>query len=109
MTVEASGAISMCNVCADALTENQANCHECGAAFHLALRMDVGARDCGDAWIDDEVQAIVFGCNICLGRLEPSPPAPTVEKRRYTRREGTRASGVARARRAQRGAGRDGA
>ncbi len=74
---------------------NRANCNECGRDFHLALRVDVAARDCGDAWINDEVQALMFGCNSCLGRTEP--PAP----KRYQRR-GAGASAVAKARRRSR-------
>ena len=42
---------------------------------------------------DDEAQALSFACNTCLGRATPHT------KRRYARREGERASDVARARR----------
>ncbi|HLZ72941.1 MAG TPA: hypothetical protein VKV26_23805 [Dehalococcoidia bacterium] len=87
----------VCIVCAEPLTENRATCNQCGADFHFALRIDVPAKDCGDAWIDDEVQALVFGCNRCLGRMEPAG-----ERRRYARREQTGARAVARARRGRR-------
>jgi len=28
--------------------------------------MDVPVEDCGEAWLSDEVEAVVFGCNRCL-------------------------------------------
>lgn len=92
MTTEA------CGVCGEALGDNRATCQQCGADFHLALRTDVPARDCGDAWIDDEVQALIFGCNRCLGKQQPAP-----ERKRYARREGAGARTLARARGRQRG------
>lgn len=85
-----------CAVCSTAMDTNRATCNECGREFHLALRTDVPARDCGDAWIDDDVQALVFGCDLCLGKAVP--PAP---RRRYARREGSSAGDLAR-KRAQR-------
>ncbi len=84
----------LCMVCNEPLTENRATCNQCGADFHFALRTDVPAKDCGDAWIDDEVQALVFGCNRCLGKA-----VPEAERRRYARRENAGARTVARARR----------
>jgi hypothetical protein len=82
-----------CSDCSGPLDQNRATCNLCGQEFHLALRIDVPARECGDAWIDDEVQALVFGCNVCLGRGAPAEP-----RKRYARREGRRASAVARSR-----------
>lgn len=82
-----------CAVCGGEMDVNRAICNQCGRAFHLALRVDAGVTDCGDAWIDDEVQALVFGCNRCLGRATPAGP------KHYQRRSGVRASAVARARR----------
>src|SRR5436190_2510212 len=84
----------LCHVCGSEMDANRASCNECGRDFHLALRVDVAARDCGDAWIDDEVQALIFGCNACLGRSEPAVPPV---KKRYARRN-RGASAVARAR-----------
>jgi hypothetical protein len=79
---------------------NRASCSQCGREFHLALRTDVPTRDCGDAWIDDEAQALVFGCDLCLGRAQPAGPAAS-SRRRYARSEGKSAGALAR-RRAQR-------
>lgn len=83
-----------CSVCSEPLSDQRATCNQCGADFHFALRVDVPARDCGDAWIDDEIQALVFACNRCLGRELPAS-AP----RRYARRAQGDARAVARARR----------
>jgi hypothetical protein len=84
----------LCHVCGGSMDVNFASCYQCGRNYHLALRVDVDVTDCGDAWVDDEVQALVFGCNVCLGRVS----APTT-RRRYARREGGSASAVARGRR----------
>ncbi|HEY7295138.1 MAG TPA: hypothetical protein VH916_08850 [Dehalococcoidia bacterium] len=84
----------LCTVCHDGLTENRATCNRCGADFHFALRLDVPSKDCGDAWIDDEVQALIFGCNRCLGRAVAPP-----ERRRYARRTGVDARSLVRTRR----------
>jgi hypothetical protein len=51
--------------------QDLARCSICGAPFHLALRIDVPAVDCGQAWISDELEAVQFGCNRCL-RPEPN-------------------------------------
>lgn len=82
-----------CHICTEPMDENRASCNDCGRDFHLALRTDRPARDCGDAWIDDEMQALLFGCNACLGRA-----AETSVPRKRIRRTGMRASAVARAR-----------
>jgi len=82
-----------CSVCNEPLTDQRATCNQCGADFHFALRVDVPAKDCGDAWIDDEIQALVFGCNRCLGR-----GLPATARRRYARRDRSDARAIARAR-----------
>jgi len=84
----------ICNVCHGPLGENRAACTMCTAEFHLALRTDIPAIDCGDAWIDDELQALVFGCNACRGRV-PEP----ARRRRAIRRNSAGANIVARRRR----------
>jgi hypothetical protein len=81
-----------CAICGEPLATDRATCYRCGREFHLALRTDRPAPDCGDTWIDDEVQALIFACNACLGRL-PEPP-----KHAYRRREGMSARAVARRR-----------
>jgi hypothetical protein len=43
-----------------------ATCSSCGHNFHLALRADVPARDCGAVWINEDLDGIEFGCNQCL-------------------------------------------
>src|SRR5262249_10420717 len=86
-----------CIVCGDELTEDRATCGGCMHEFHLALRIDRPARDCGDTWIDEETQTLAFGCNVCLGRAAPEEPQP--ERRAYRRRTGTSAREIARGRR----------
>lgn len=83
----------VCRVCSEPMDTNRATCNHCGEQYHLALRTDVKARDCGDAWIDEDTQALVFGCNVCLGR---TPKAP--ERKQHVRREGAIASSVVRSR-----------
>jgi predicted amidophosphoribosyltransferase len=85
----------LCAVCGQTMDDNRAFCNQCGNAFHLALRVDQNATDCGDAWIDEDVQALVFGCNRCLGQM----PAEAAETRRHVRRPGASAKTVARSRR----------
>lgn len=87
-------AAETCIVCDVVLATDRASCHQCGGDFHFALRVDSPAQDCGDAWIDGDVQALVFVCNRCLGKL----PEPAPARRRYTRRDGVGAKAVARAR-----------
>lgn len=117
-----------CRVCGEPTTEHSnAVCSRCGDAFHLALRQDIPAKDCGQVWIDEHLLALQFACDTCLaleqqaGEAEPAatpfpagaaaapapgPLAPTgasasAAKRRYVRREGASAATVARLRRRQ--------
>ena len=89
---------SLCAVCAEPMDANRAICNDCGREFHLALRTDQPAKDCGDAWIDEEVQALLFGCNRCLGNMPAAAPTAP-EQRRHVRRPGSNAKTVARSRR----------
>jgi hypothetical protein len=68
----------------------------CNSSFHLALRQDVPAKDCGQVWIDDESQTLEFACDSCLGRTAPpaAAPAATESRPRYARRQGGRAADV---------------
>lgn len=61
-----------CTCCGRAFqVHDLAWCSSCGGPFHLALRTDVPVQDCGDAWIDEELEAVQFGCNRCLQALKP--------------------------------------
>ena len=53
-------------------------CSLCGEPFHLALRIDIPVAECGEAWIDDELEAVQFGCNRCLqsSRLRGAAAGP---------------------------------
>lgn len=42
-------------------------CNSCGGNFHLAMRIDVEVKECGQVWINEELDGIEFGCNRCLG------------------------------------------
>jgi len=90
---------NVCAVCGGALTQDRATCYTCGSEFHLALRTDRPAIDCGVVWIDEESQALTFGCNRCLGR------APAGGGRGRRRHEGLRAREVARVRGRRRSSG----
>jgi hypothetical protein len=94
--------VGVCRVCGEMTdTFSNAECMQCGAAFHLALRQDIPAKDCGQVWINDDAQSLEFACDLCLGRVaEPAAPEPLVgERTRYARRQGTRAAEVLRAKR----------
>jgi hypothetical protein len=76
----ASGDDLVCLCCGRGFEGNDlAWCSICGEPFHLALRIDVPALDCGQAWISDELEAVQFGCSRCLDPAKPesnSPDAP---------------------------------
>jgi hypothetical protein len=62
--------MTMCVCCGERFKEHDlAVCTMCGGSFHLALRTDVEVRDCGDVWINEELDGIEFGCNRCLGLM----------------------------------------
>jgi hypothetical protein len=84
-------------------TFSNATCMQCGFSFHLALRNDVPAKDCGQVWIDDESQTLDFACDVCLGKVDPTPAVEESGNRTgYVRSEGMRASDVLRRKRAVR-------
>lgn len=97
-----------CRVCGEPTSQySHASCDGCGETFHLALRQDIPAKDCGQVWINDEFMALEFSCNVCLDVVAPdtaAPPLPPVEsvpgaptvKRRYARRDGINASALLR-------------
>ena len=76
-----------CHCCGEPLEPiNVATCNGCGRRYHLVMRTDLPGRDCGSVWIDDQLQALEFGCNVCLGRnLSQRQPA----LRRYARHAGS--------------------
>jgi hypothetical protein len=75
----------------------------CGSPYHLALRQDVPAKDCGQVWIDDESQTLEFACNICLEIVsEGVGDEQAGERAGYARSEGGRASELLRRKRAER-------
>jgi hypothetical protein len=99
--------VGVCRVCGELTdTYSNATCMQCGSSFHLALRRDVPAKDCGQVWIDDETQTLDFACDVCLGRVDPSPAAEeseeSTERPAYARSEGVRASDLLRRKRAGR-------
>ena len=104
--------IEPCCVCGEPTTEySNAVCSWCTAPFHLALRQDIPAKDCGQVWISEELLALEFACNTCLaaesGAAVPqtAPPAPAPEsspRRRYARHEGASPSALLRAKRRRR-------
>lgn len=97
--------IGRCVVCGD-MTDpySNATCLQCGGIYHLALRQDVPAKDCGQVWINEEYQSLEYACDICLGRARPAAPdtPAAAEPRAYARRDGVRASDLLRRKRAGR-------
>jgi hypothetical protein len=100
--------VETCSVCGEPTGEHSyASCSRCARPYHLALRQDIPAKDCGQVWISEESLALDFACNTCLvaeGLIQlPSQPeaviAPESTTRRYARRERVRASEVVRTRR----------
>lgn len=96
--------VGVCRVCGDLTTvHSNASCLQCGSAFHLALRQDIPAKDCGQVWISEESQTLEFACNVCLGVTNPiadaAPDTPAAVPSRYARREGVRAADVLREKR----------
>lgn len=89
-----------CQVCSDPTTEHCfAVCNRCAGAFHLALRQDIPAKDCGQVWISEEYMALEFACNACLlrdGDIEDERPVRV--RRRYTKHTGASAAAVVRGR-----------
>jgi hypothetical protein len=66
----------VCNCCEGPFqSSDRATCTFCGGSFHLAMRTDVAVQECGQVWINDELEALEFGCNRCLekaGLVEPA-------------------------------------
>ena len=89
-----------CHICGEETAEHTAaECMRCGQVFHLALRIDVPTRECGQVWIDDDTMALDFACDICLGTVPAIPAGSSQEtrprgRRRYIRREGGAAAYV---------------
>ncbi|MFN8556260.1 MAG: hypothetical protein U0531_02555 [Dehalococcoidia bacterium] len=103
-----------CHVCAEPTSEHSnAVCHWCGNTYHLALRQDIPAKDCGAVWISEELMALEFACDLCITarqnqeqalselmagaaipstvpRPAPAPAATSEPKRRYARSAGMR-------------------
>ena len=96
--------VGACRVCGE-LTDafSNATCMQCGSGYHLALRQDVPAKDCGQVWINDEYQTLEFGCDICLSKVTPDDTAGAPSRAQYARSEGRRAADVMRRKRAERG------
>ncbi len=83
-----------CTVCSEAAPAGSTSvCHSCGEPFHLNERNDAEGKDCGVVWIDEQYQALRFGCQRCLDQsqqmqqLEPRVREPRVGPRRYRRRD----------------------
>jgi hypothetical protein len=97
--------VGRCVVCGE-MTDpfSNATCLQCGGVYHLALRQDVPAKDCGQVWINDEFQTLEYACDACLGRAEPArdETAGEREPRGYARRQGVRAADVLRQKRGER-------
>jgi hypothetical protein len=56
-----------CPICEEDLAApNVVSCHACMRDFHLQVRMDVAGKDCGDAWLHEEMLHVVFGCRECI-------------------------------------------
>lgn len=94
-------AYAPCHVCGELTSEHSnALCNSCGSPFHLALRNDIPAKDCGQVWINEELLALQFACNRCLsGEAREESIPPLLTQRRYARHEGTRAAAIVRGRR----------
>lgn len=90
-----------CGVCGELTSEHSnATCHFCLRPYHLALRNDIPAKDCGQVWISEEHMSLEFACNTCIAEQSPpqsaTPPQTETAKPRYTRREGKSAAAVVR-------------
>ncbi len=58
-TPRAPSVTELCRVCGEPTTEHSnAVCSWCTAPFHLALRQDIPAKDCGQVWISEELLAL---------------------------------------------------
>ena len=94
--------VGVCRVCGEMTnTVSNASCLQCGSSYHLALRQDIPAKDCGQVWINEESQTLEFACYICLGVVAP-PPDPEVTppaRPRYVRAQGARAAELLRRKR----------
>ena len=95
--------VGACRVCGELTNAfSNATCMQCGSSYHLALRQDVPAKDCGQVWISDESQTLEFACDICLGKVSPEDDAAGAARPQYARAEGRRAADVLRRKRGER-------
>jgi hypothetical protein len=93
----------ICRVCGEPTSEfSHAVCSRCDLPFHLALRQDVPAKDCGQVWINPQHLGLEFGCNVCLGieaaATQDAAPVEAAPRRRYARHQGVRAQELLRRR-----------
>jgi hypothetical protein len=64
----------MCGCCGRGFGQyDLAWCSICGLPFHLALRTDMPVNECGEAWLSDAVEAVIFSCNRCIGAQRDTP------------------------------------
>ena len=88
----AGAAAATCQCCGESLGPiDVVSCGQCGRSFHLAMRVDRPARDCGQAWIDEAYQALDFRCDLCLGH---SSAGAAPARRPYSRRSPGRVKAV---------------
>ena len=76
-----------CTVCAAPVESGaSAICSGCAEPFHLVLTNeaptgdgsanDVGGKNCGEVWLNEEFLALEFGCARCLAVARGTPPPP---------------------------------
>jgi RecJ-like exonuclease len=56
-----------CDVCGEAVDEaHSAVCNSCEKRFHLRMRNDIDAKDCGEVWINEQYLSLEFACFKCI-------------------------------------------
>ena len=71
-----TAAETICCVCEEPLTApNLAECYTCKGSFHFQVMENVPSKDCGQAWIDDELVALMLTCQTCY---DADPPQPAI-------------------------------
>lgn len=58
--------IGVCPICLEELVPvHQTSCVYCEGVFHLRMKENVVAKDCGSMWLDEDSESLLIMCKTC--------------------------------------------